>query len=175
MNRLRSIIHNFNPVNPPRILFYGDKISEFGMAALYRSVDCFVLTSRGEGLGMQYMESMASGIPVIAADWGAQTDYMNGFNSYPVQSYLKTIDDPNYIAKCPQALNSKWCQVEIRDLRDAMRNVVDNYGLAKEKAGKALSDVREMTWQNMAIEFLQEVINMYSVNKNTASKEGVLV
>lgn len=170
MDRLRTIIHNFNIDNPPRILFYGDKISEMGMAALYRSVDCFVLTSRGEGLGMQYLEAMASGIPIIASDWGAQADYLNGFNSYPVRSYLKVIDDPNYIVKCPQALNGKWCQVEIKDLQDAMRSVVDNYSLAKEKAQKALLSVREMTWQNMAISFIQNTINMYSED----SKKSVL-
>ena len=131
------------------------------MAALYRSVDAFVLTSRGEGLGFQYLESMASGIPIIHAGWSAHTDYLNQFNSYPVAYQLNVIDDPNYIVKCPQALNSQWCQVEITDLRNAMRHVVNNYGEAKEKAKLALEQVREMTWQKMAIEFIKQVVNLY--------------
>ena len=69
------------------------------MASLYRSVDCFVLCSRGEGLGMQYLEAMASGVPVISCDWGAQMDYLNYKNAFLVKSELKTIDDPNYILK----------------------------------------------------------------------------
>lgn len=161
LNKLREIALSFNPNNAPRILFYGDKISDYGMAALYRSADCFVLTSRGEGLGMQYLEAMASGIPVIACDWGAQTDYLDGMNSFPVKSHLLIIDDPNFIVKCPQALNSQWCQVEIDDLRDAMRNVVNNYSDAKQKAANALSLAREMTWQRMALEFIKGVITMY--------------
>lgn len=163
--RLRAIAMHFNSKNPPRILFYGDKISDIAMAALYRSVDCFVLCSRGEGLGMQYMEAMASGVPIIACDWGAQTDYLNSENSFLVKSHLKIIDDPNYILKCIAALNSKWCQVEISDLRDAIRYVRDNYIQAKEKAAVALRDVREMTWQKMAIEFLRGIITMYEQNK----------
>lgn len=161
MERLQKIALRFNPENPPRILFWGDKITDYAMAALYRSVDAFVLTSRGEGLGLQYLEAMASGTPIIHADWSAQTDYLNHENSYPVAATLKTIDDPNYIVKCPQALNSKWCQVDIPDLRNAMRHVVNNYGEAKSKAAVALKWVREQTWQKMAVEFIRQVVNLY--------------
>lgn len=166
LNRLTSIANQFNSKNPPRILFWGDKVSDHAMAALYRSADAFVLTSRGEGLGLQYLEAMASGLPVIHADWSAHTDYLNQSNSYPVTCYLKTIDDPNYIVKCPQALNSKWCQVEIRDLMAAMRHVVGNYGEAKEKAQRALTWVRENTWQGMAVEFVRQVVNLYAPKQN---------
>ena len=162
LNRLRAIANQFNPKNPPRILFWGDKISYEAMAALYRTADCFVLTSRGEGLGLQYLEAMASGVPIIHADWSAHTDYLNQSNSYPVAAYLKIIDDPNYIVKCPQALNSRWCQVEISDLRRAMRHVVDSPGEAKEKAARALEWVRGQTWHNMAVAFVSQVINMFS-------------
>lgn len=164
-NKLRQISMRFNSNNPPRILFWGDKVSDPAMAALYRSVDCFVLTSRGEGLGMQYLEAVASGLPVIACDWGAQTDYLNFNNSYLVKSHLRIIDDPNYIMKCPQALNSRWCQVEIGDLRVAMRHVRDNYSEAHQKAVENLKWVRRMTWQNMAIKFLTGIINMYESSK----------
>lgn len=163
-NRLRNIAMNFNSENPPRILFWGDKISDHAMAALYRSVDCFVLTSRGEGLGMQYLEAIASGTPVIACDWGAQIDYLTHQNAYLVKSSLKWIDDPNYIAKCLQAINSKWCQVVIEDLRASMRYVYDNRGETAGKATENLKWVREMTWQNMAISFIKGIITMYDKN-----------
>jgi glycosyltransferase involved in cell wall biosynthesis len=170
MQRLRSIAMHFNSENPPRILFWGDKISDHAMAALYRSVDCFVLASRGEGLGMQYLEAISSGIPVIACDWGAQTDYLDSRNSYLVKSTLKIIDDPNYIVKCPQALNSKWCQVNIDDLRVAMRHVYDNRGEAADRAKENLIWVREMTWQKMAVEFIRGVLTMY--DKKTDNKRA---
>lgn len=161
LQRLRSIAMRFNATNPPRILFWGDKITDFAMASLYRSVDCFVLASRGEGLGMQYLEALSSGIPVIASDWGAHTDYLNSNNSYLAKTFLSYIDDPNYIVKCPQALNSKWCQVYIEDLREKMRYVYDNRGNAAQRASENLSWVREMTWQRMAIEFIKGVITMH--------------
>lgn len=161
LEKLRSIAKAFAGKKSPRILFWGDKISDQAMAALYRSVDCFVLASRGEGLGMQYLEAMASGIPVIACDWGAQTDFLNQKNSYLVASTLKVIDDPNYIMKCVQALNSRWCQAHIGDLQNAMRHVVSNYGEAKGKADVALEWVRTQTWQGMAVEFIRHVLELY--------------
>lgn len=163
--KLRAIALKFNSGNPPRILFWGDKVSDHAMASLYRSVDCFVLTSRGEGLGMQYLEAMASGVPVIACDWGAQADYLNYDNSFPVKSYLSIIDDPNYILKCPQALNSRWCQVDISELRNTMRYVFENYPAAKQKSEISLAWVRERTWQQMAISFIRGVITMYDYKK----------
>lgn len=161
MERLRSIAMRFNADNPPRILFWGDKVSDHAMAALYRSVDAFVLASRGEGLGMQYMEAMASGTPVIACDWGAQTDYLDESCGYLVRSTLKVIDDPNYIVKCPQALNSKWCQVDVQDLKATMRYVYENHAEADKRAHRALERVRKMTWQRMAISLIKNVVTMY--------------
>lgn len=173
LNRLRNIALTFNSENPPRILFWGDKVSDHAMAALYRSVDAFVLTSRGEGLGMQYLEAVASGLPVIACDWGAQTDYLTYQNSYLVRTALHTIDDPNYIMKCPQALNSKWCQANIPDLRQAMRYIFDNRGEASARAQENLSWVRTMTWQRMAIEFIKGIITMYDTKPAEVSAQTV--
>jgi len=175
MMRLRRIAMNFNSKNPPRILFWGDKISDYGMASLYRSVDCFVLCSRGEGLGMQYLEAMASGIPVIACDWGAQTDYLKSDNAYLAKSFLHIIDDPNYILKCPQALNSRWCQVDIDDLRDIMKYVRDNYAEAQARARENMQWASQQTWQKMAISFIRGVISMYDRKpKDTLPTEALV-
>ena len=158
----------------PRILFWGDKVSDWTMAALYRSVDAFVLTSRGEGLGLQYLEAMASGVPVIAADWGAQADYLDATNALLVKSSLKVIDDPNYILKCPQALNSQWCHVSIDDLRDALRSVVTRYPEAQAKAQRARAWVRGQTWHRAAVAFIREVLTMYDGRRPAPVAEPAL-
>lgn len=47
------------------------------LASLYRSVDAFVLPSRGEGWGRPYMEAMSMGLPVIATNWSGPTEFVN--------------------------------------------------------------------------------------------------
>ena len=47
------------------------------LVRLYKSVDAFVLPSRGEGWGRPYMEAMAMGLPVIATNWSGPTEFVN--------------------------------------------------------------------------------------------------
>lgn len=52
------------------------------LPGLFAASDCFVLPSRGEGWGLPYLESMASGKPVIGTRWSAQTDFLTPDNSW---------------------------------------------------------------------------------------------
>lgn len=54
------------------------------MPALYKSVDAFVLPSRGEGWGRPHVEAMSMELPVIATFWSGPTAYMTEENSYPL-------------------------------------------------------------------------------------------
>ena len=63
-------------VNAPRglILMSGLPLDE--LVRLYRTVDAFVLPSRGEGWGRPYMEAMAMELPVIATNWSGPTEFV---------------------------------------------------------------------------------------------------
>lgn len=156
--RFKDIVKRFNATNPPQILLLGDKLPENELPRFYRGGDCFVLASRGEGLGLPYAEALASGVPVIAAKFGGQMQFLNEDNSYLVDCDVKQIDDMEYIRKSLWSLNHKWAHPNIDQLRKRMRFAFEFRDTVKQKgmAGRALMET--MTWQKAALWCINECI-----------------
>jgi glycosyltransferase involved in cell wall biosynthesis len=64
-------------------------VAQRDMPSVYRSMDCFVLATRGEGWGRPIAEAMAMGLPAIATAWSGPTEFMNKSNSYPLDFTLR--------------------------------------------------------------------------------------
>jgi len=160
IKKIRECVNLFNKVNPPMILFFGDKVPEGQMPKFYAAGDCFVLASRGEGLGLPYAEAMAMGLPVIATDTGGQREFLNQENSYLIESVPEVIDDMNYISKCLQALNHKWATPNMETLRRTMRFVYQFQAEAKKKADRGCEDISKYTWENTALWIVNRILEM---------------
>ena len=129
-------------------------VPSYQLGMLYRSADCFVLTTRGEGWGMPILEAMACGLPVIATDWSAQCDFMNAGNAYPL-----AVDRlVPAVAKCPYYTGFRWAQPSYWDLRRRMRHVYGNAGEARAMGEKASAEVlSRWTWDNAALKIIDRL------------------
>lgn len=157
MYKFREMVHRFNSKNPPQILFFGDKLPVESMPLLYTACDCFVLASRGEGLGIPFIEAMACGLPVISTNWSAPTDYITEENGLLVDCKVKQIDDIAYIQKCPHALNHSWAHPSIEDLRKKLRWVYENQDEVKKKGERGRQDMVGRTWQKTALNIIGKI------------------
>jgi len=160
IRRFRRIVDVYNKVNPPQILFIGDKVPWKAMPRFYTAGDCFVLPSRGEGLGLPYAEALACGVPVIATGWGGQTEFLNNENAYFLEYSLKQIDDMEYIKKCLISLNHTWATPNVNSLRSLMRFVYSFPDLAKKKGERGVKDMKERTWDKVALWIINRVLEM---------------
>lgn len=152
---LRDMARRWTP-RPPKILFFGDKIAEEEVPKLYASAHCFVLPSRGEGLGLPYIEAMASGLPVIATDWGAQQNYIkDGVNGMLIPNKINLIRDVEYIKKCPHAVGHSWADADLKTLQEKMRWVFEYRAEAFEMGRRARESMLCMHWHHTALKILR--------------------
>jgi hypothetical protein len=119
----------------------------YQLGMLYRSVDCFVSPSRGEGWNMPLMEAMACGLPVIATDWGAHRAFLHEGIGYP----LRVRGTVPAVAKCPYYSGFSWADPDPEHLRALLREVYEDRDEARRRGVAAAAEVRaNRTWDHTA-------------------------
>lgn len=138
VERLRERVHAFlaqrvkgDPSQYPRIDFVEGTLASQDMPRLYRSVDAFVLPTRGEGWGRPLMEAMAAGLPTIATRWSGQLDFMHPTNSYLIDCAIVPVP-AEAIQEAPLFRGHRWAEPIVFHLADLMRQVYERRAAATE-------------------------------------------
>jgi glycosyltransferase involved in cell wall biosynthesis len=144
----------FNNENTAPIYFTGSLFTDEELQGLYTMSDVFVLPSRGEGVGLPYIESMASGVPCIATGWGGQTDFINRDNGYLIENELLPTTAMNDQAVAQNFFHlfsddMKWAEANIDHLKYLMRRTYQNQEEVKNKGQLARKDMENMTWTSV--------------------------
>jgi len=133
----------------PKIILWTEMLSEDAIPNLYKSFDCFVLPSRGEGFGLPLIEAMACGVPTVGSSWGGNTDFMTSDNSFLVGGTLQDINDVDFLRKQPQYAGQKWFDIDEEQLGKTFRWIFDNRGKAKEIGSIASKEIlKDWTWDH---------------------------
>lgn len=132
-----------------RILFLHNRVfPHHELGSLYRSADCYLSVSRGEGWDMPLMEAMACGLPSIATDWGAHRDFTSDDNCYLLRSRGLV---PAGDARCPYYAGFSWADPDREHLSSLLRYVFENREEAARKGLRAAAEVaRRWTWAHAA-------------------------
>ena len=130
---------HLSPTGGRVVFLHNREFPHHELAALYRSADAYVSAGRGEGWDLPLMEAMACGLPVIATDWGAHTEFLHPAVGYPL-AIRGTIP-----AISPNAVHEgfQWADPDPDHLSALLRHVYENRDEARAVGRRAAQEVRE--------------------------------
>lgn len=149
-NEVVQIISKVNKEDSPEIKIDFNLYSDVLLPKLYKSADCFVLASLGEGWGLNYTEAMSMRLPTIGTRCTGQIDFMTDENSFliDVKGY-RTEPRCDWIS--PQYAEGIFAIPSMEHLQQLMRQVYANPELAKEKGMQAREDmINKYQWKYAA-------------------------
>ncbi|RKP57387.1 glycosyltransferase [Cohnella endophytica] len=129
-------------------------INTKSLRSIYAQGHAFVLPTRGEGIGLPFLESMASGVPVITTGWGGHMDFLSSHNSFLVQYKLRPpvigMNRRTSISRQFRHLFSEkgqlWAEPDIGSLKRQMRKAYENPRLCITKGRQARLDALKLSW-----------------------------
>ncbi|NGM85621.1 glycosyltransferase [Paenibacillus sp. 7124] len=132
----------------------GRQLTPGQMKGMFTLGNAFVLPTRGEGVGLPFLEAMASGIPVIATGWGGQMDFLNSQNSFLVEYMLQ---NPAVSMRSRHAISRKfhelfaqqgqlWAEPRLQSLKKQMRTAYQNPRLCKRKGQQGRKVALGLSW-----------------------------
>lgn len=141
------------------IVFIDKDLKDSELPSFYKSMDCLVFPTKGEGFGLPILQAMAVGTPVIAPAITGCKDLVNKDNATElnVEGFLAY----QCIDMIPQFKNKKWAYIKAKEIADKMREVYKNVDIAKRKAEKALSFIQDYSYEKVGITFDGILKRMY--------------
>jgi glycosyltransferase involved in cell wall biosynthesis len=151
----------FDRTEFPKILFWFDTMEEAIMPSFYKSFNCFVSASRGEGFGLPMLEAMACGVPTIGPKWGGNTEFMDSSNSFLVDGSVVPIENQAFLRLQPQYSGQRWFDISEEELMKTMRYVYDNHEKAMEIGLAGAEHVKNnYTWDNTAGKIYKKLLEI---------------
>ncbi len=141
----------------PVALILNRELPGYQMGSLYRSADCFVLPTRGEGFGLPILEAQACGLPVIATAWSAVRELLDDEIAYP----LRVARLVPARAKCPYYQGFRWAEPDEEHLIHLLRHVYEHQEEAAVKgiaASRAVLDT--LTWERAALRIRERLLEI---------------
>jgi glycosyltransferase involved in cell wall biosynthesis len=121
------------------VYLYTELMNRNEIYRLHKSFDCYVSAHRGEGWGIPQMEAMAMSNPIISTNCGGIHEHIEGVAKLIPWEPVQVSNDRNAFWYLP---DQNWAEVDLDDLRRAMRWCYGNQEKAKDMGKRAEELVR---------------------------------
>jgi glycosyltransferase involved in cell wall biosynthesis len=138
---------------------YVDKdLSEEELVKLFCSAHVFVSPDRAEGFGINILNSLAVGTPVITTVATGKKDYCSEANVIPVVADREVWSKYN-----PVYERARWLEPSVASLRQQMRDSLTNYEEYKKICFEQSISIREKySWSKVVDSMEQRLKSLYS-------------
>jgi glycosyltransferase involved in cell wall biosynthesis len=146
-----------------RVSLFNRGMPDDKLWALYAAADCFLLTSKAEGLAIPIMEAMACRIPVAGTDCAAIREHLTDGRGWLIPVEYQYIDPFG---------NEERYFVSASDGADILASIMDAKEVQKRVVlDKAESYIQARTWDNAA-RIVAETIEKVTELKGTRITDG---
>jgi len=136
----------------PKVILLNAMFPETKLPSLYKSVQCFILPSHGEGWGLPLAEAMSMALPVIATNWSGPTAFMNEGNSFLVNiDGLVNATTEGHLWAAPSLSHLK------QQMRKVFRNKVENTQKGKQARKDIMKNFSLAAVGDIVIEKLRNI------------------
>jgi glycosyltransferase involved in cell wall biosynthesis len=105
-----------------RVVFVEDYFDRGTMLSLIASCDCYVSLHRSEGYGMGMAEAICLGRKVIATNYSGNIDFLNRYNSFPVDYKIVDVEADQYYLAAGQTWAEPIHESAVHQFRVAVRD-----------------------------------------------------
>ena len=132
----------------PKLYMLHGSMTRQEMTSLYKNkkVCALASASRGEGFGLPMLEAAVCGLPVVATDWSAYTEFLSGPSFLRVIHDLKPIS-PSRVDDKIFVKNAHWAEARAGNFKRKLKMALEQNDMLKEKAqtlSKTLLDTHSL-------------------------------
>lgn len=132
-----------------------ETFSKVEVNSLIKCVDVLVSLHRAEGFGLVMAEAMLNGVPCIATNWSANTEFMNHETACMVDYEL--VELKNDIG--PYKKGNRWAEADIGQASEFMIKLFEDKAFYNEKKEKALISIRSCLGMEQVTERINKRID----------------
>jgi glycosyltransferase involved in cell wall biosynthesis len=131
-------------VTLPPVYLYKELMDRRQVMRLHKTGDCFVSAHRGEGWGLPQVEAMLAGNPIISTGYGGCHEYFkDGSDAILLNYKMKPLEGMDHSTKW-YTPEQNWAEVDVADLRRAMRGMYNDHTFAQKIGHKGQDKVKEI-------------------------------
>lgn len=151
--KLEQVVQNYDLNTEEDVIFPGNFNVNQGyprniVNLIYNASDCVISTTLGEGMGLSWLEAMATKTPVIMPNNTAMSEFITEDRGYLVKSG----GNPSLYTVCRTDNEVIRPLVDVEDMVKKMRHVYENREEAKQKAERAYTWIKtQMDWQSCIV------------------------